>query len=227
LSKNGLIIWNLLKADMDFLNQKYSFIGEVIAAIYQYSLGIAGFLVFGSIVYAAILYTASAGNPTKQSEAKSRITSALFGLGLLLSAYLILYTINPKLVNLQDPGAPDPAPTVLPPNEISFLDEIEVERNIDNLSGDLKRDIDIEIQLKELMSQPNVSEETMKSYQAELQRIQISRAYNQKQVETYQDKYELLQKLNGLDKEIKNTRSFEEKVKLREQYDQVYKEYNR
>ncbi|HYF10263.1 MAG TPA: pilin [Candidatus Paceibacterota bacterium] len=36
----------------------------------------------------------------KKEEAKKHLTQVVWGIGLLLTAYLILYTINPRLVNL-------------------------------------------------------------------------------------------------------------------------------
>jgi hypothetical protein len=74
--------------------------GAFVAGFYQFALMIGGVLAFGAVVYGGILYAASAGNPSKQSEGKEWIKSALFGLLLLAGAYLILYTINPNLVNL-------------------------------------------------------------------------------------------------------------------------------
>jgi hypothetical protein len=74
--------------------------GAFVAGFYQFALMIGGVLAFGAIVYGGILYAASAGNPSKQSEGREWIKSALFGLLLLAGAYLILYTINPNLVNL-------------------------------------------------------------------------------------------------------------------------------
>lgn len=74
--------------------------GAFVSGFYQFALMIGGVLAFGAIVYGGILYAASAGNPSKQSEGKEWIKSALFGLLLLAGAYLILYTINPNLVNL-------------------------------------------------------------------------------------------------------------------------------
>jgi hypothetical protein len=64
---------------------------------------IGGVLAFGAIVYGGVLYAISMGNPSKQSEGKEWVESALIGLLLLAGAYLILYTINPDLVNLNLP----------------------------------------------------------------------------------------------------------------------------
>ena len=74
-----------------------------IARLYQFGLMIAGLAAFGSIVYGALQYVLSAGNSSLQGDAKDQITQAILGLVLLLGAYLILYTINPNLVNLQNP----------------------------------------------------------------------------------------------------------------------------
>ena len=77
--------------------------GSYIAGFYSFALMIGGVLAFGAIVYGGVLYAASAGNPSQQSEGKEWIKSALLGLLLLAAAYLILYTINPNLVNLNLP----------------------------------------------------------------------------------------------------------------------------
>ncbi|MBI4159956.1 hypothetical protein HY504_02220 [Candidatus Wolfebacteria bacterium] len=85
---------------------------NMVNRFYQVGLGLAGAAAFGVMIYGAILYTVSAGNTSMQGEAKQWITGALWGVGLLLGAYLILYTINPRLVNLRNPEiAPVPAST--------------------------------------------------------------------------------------------------------------------
>jgi type IV secretion system pilin len=77
--------------------------GGYVAGFYSFALMIGGVLAFGAIVYGGILYAASGGNPGQQSEGKEWVKSALLGLLLLAAAYLILYTINPDLVNLNLP----------------------------------------------------------------------------------------------------------------------------
>lgn len=71
-----------------------------IANFYGFALLIGGILAFGAVVYGGIKYLISAGNPSAQGEGKEWIESALTGLLLLAGAYIILYTINPALVNL-------------------------------------------------------------------------------------------------------------------------------
>lgn len=45
-------------------------------------------------------YVAAGINPSAKSEAKDRIANSLIGLALILASYLILNTINPKLVDM-------------------------------------------------------------------------------------------------------------------------------
>ncbi len=73
----------------------------IVANLYNFALMIAGLLAFGAIVYGAIKYTISAGNPTQQSDAKQWITDALLGLLLLAGSFIILQTINPDLTTLR------------------------------------------------------------------------------------------------------------------------------
>lgn len=73
---------------------------EYLTKIYTISVGVAVALAVVMIVYAGIIYATSGDNASKQKEAKTQITQAIFGLAILLASYLILNTINPDLVNL-------------------------------------------------------------------------------------------------------------------------------
>lgn len=91
----------------------------LIANFYSFAFLIAGFLAFVMIVYGGVRYTFSGGSHTAKEEAKDAIQQALFGLGLLLVAYLILQTINPDLTKLKLPTLapynPPPPATGTPP----------------------------------------------------------------------------------------------------------------
>lgn len=78
-------------------------IGLFIKNLFTYAIGFAGILAVGSIVIGAIYWSLSGGSPDKQKEAKSYITSALWGILLLFGSYIILRTINPRLVALEEP----------------------------------------------------------------------------------------------------------------------------
>ena len=73
---------------------------ELVINIYKYALGAVGIVAFGAIVYGAILRITSAGNPSQVQEANAWIIGAVSGIALLFGSYLILETINPKLVDI-------------------------------------------------------------------------------------------------------------------------------
>jgi len=77
--------------------------GSFVANFYQFALLIGGILAFGAMIYGGVKNAISGGNPTMQSEGKKWIWSALYGLLLLGGAYIILYTVNPNLINLNLP----------------------------------------------------------------------------------------------------------------------------
>ena len=70
--------------------------------------------VFFIFFYSGFLWLTAAGNTAKVGEARTQMTNAVFGAILLLSSYLILYTINPDFVKstvnlpgLKTTNAPD------------------------------------------------------------------------------------------------------------------------
>ena len=89
--------------------------GEYIARMYQIGFGIVGVAAFFSIVLGGLQYTVSAGNPSKIEDAKDRIRSAIYGVILLLMSWIILNTINPRIIQLGQPGGFDPTSKTLYP----------------------------------------------------------------------------------------------------------------
>ncbi len=90
-----------------------STITDLVQYIYEWGIFLGGLAVFIAFLIAGFQYLTSVGNPTLMKESWDRIKSALFGLILLLSSWLILHTINPELTILReikfDPAA---VPTV-------------------------------------------------------------------------------------------------------------------
>ncbi|MFH1192963.1 MAG: pilin [Candidatus Jorgensenbacteria bacterium] len=78
-------------------------ISQAIVRIYQFAVAIAGIMAAGMIVAGSLYISASAGSPDKQSEGKDMITSAVWGIVLLFGSYLILNTVNPRLIALEQP----------------------------------------------------------------------------------------------------------------------------
>jgi hypothetical protein len=80
----------------------------LIKYFYEWGIFLGGLAVLISLIFGGFLYLTSAGNPARLREAKDRIFSALIGLVLLLSIYLILNTINPELTTLVPPSFEPP-----------------------------------------------------------------------------------------------------------------------
>jgi len=65
--------------------------------IFVFGISIAGILAVLMMVIGGIQYVTAYGNPGQVERGKDRITQALLGLLLAVTAWLILYTINPDL----------------------------------------------------------------------------------------------------------------------------------
>jgi hypothetical protein len=70
-----------------------------IERLVKISLSVTGILAVIMIIIAGIEYIWAGGSQQKIDSAKNRIWQAIWGLLIALSAYLILYTINPDLVS--------------------------------------------------------------------------------------------------------------------------------
>lgn len=77
-------------------------IAQQIGNFYQWALGIGGLLALGVLIFGGILYTISAGNASRQDDAKQWLSGALIGILLLFGSFLVLNTINPELTKLKD-----------------------------------------------------------------------------------------------------------------------------
>ncbi len=77
------------------------FIGQYIVGIYKWALLIAGIVATIMIILGGFTYLTSGGNATRAEEGKERIGAAIFGLVLLLGSYLLLYLLNPGLVEFR------------------------------------------------------------------------------------------------------------------------------
>ncbi|MDP2640975.1 MAG: pilin [Candidatus Yanofskybacteria bacterium] len=75
-------------------------LNQIIAWFYYLIVGISGLAAFIMIVWGGVEWMSSSLDPGKASAAKDRIQSAVFGLLLVLSSFLILQIINPELLIL-------------------------------------------------------------------------------------------------------------------------------
>lgn len=94
-----------------------------VQAVYKFGIWAVGIAALLMITIGGFMYITSAGNNSSMEKAKSVITDAIVGLILALTAYLLLFIINPDLVNIQKlptvagtagPAAPSTAPSTAP-----------------------------------------------------------------------------------------------------------------
>lgn len=81
-------------------------IASELDSFYNSAIAIGGVAAVVMIIVGGIFFSVSGGSADKKSEGKKYITSALWGLVLLLGAFLILNTINPELTTLEAPAPP-------------------------------------------------------------------------------------------------------------------------
>lgn len=91
---------------------------EYINYLYLFGLGLIALLALVQMMIGGLTYIFAAGNVAKFEVAKDTIKQALLGLGLLLTSYLLLRTINPDLVNLKNPS--------INPINIHFQETIDI-----------------------------------------------------------------------------------------------------
>lgn len=76
-------------------------IAQYIGGVYRFGVGIAGALAAVMMMIGGFQYLTAGGDASRVGAAKKRISDALVGLMLTLGVYLILFTLNPDLVELK------------------------------------------------------------------------------------------------------------------------------
>lgn len=69
-------------------------IGDMLSALYNFGVAIAGISALIVVTYAGVAYMVAVSE-SMISDAKRRALNALFGLVIIATSYLVLYTINP------------------------------------------------------------------------------------------------------------------------------------
>jgi len=73
-------------------------LAKFISYWFGFGIMLAGVVALISLVIASIQLIASAGNPSMQGDARDRIKGAVLGMVLMVSAFILIRTINPVLV---------------------------------------------------------------------------------------------------------------------------------
>lgn len=109
-------------------------LGELIEWIFGWSLGLLGLSVFLMIFYAGFLWLTAAGNTSRVGQARDIINNAIIGAIILVSSYVILYTINPDFIkstfnlpglNYVAPPTASGTPTITPPAGTSIAQKAQ------------------------------------------------------------------------------------------------------
>ena len=74
---------------------------EYLTWAFRFALALAGFLAVMMIVIGGVEWIISGASEAMRGEAKKRIENAIWGLVMALVSYLVLYTINPSLVDFE------------------------------------------------------------------------------------------------------------------------------
>jgi uncharacterized membrane protein len=82
------------------INTNTTSLGGFLSQAFSFGLAIAAALAVIMIVWGGVEIMLSE-SVTKKDDGKSRISGAIWGLLLALTSYLILYTINPDILNFE------------------------------------------------------------------------------------------------------------------------------
>lgn len=92
---------------------------QYLSGIFNFVIAITGILAMAMIIYGGMRYLTSVGNPTIAEDGKDAILSAIYGLILALSAWVIIYVVNPDILILKKPGVNIPTGAYNPYNSNS------------------------------------------------------------------------------------------------------------
>ncbi|MEK7452506.1 MAG: hypothetical protein AAB664_04145, partial [Patescibacteria group bacterium] len=101
---------------------KSNFLADYLTGVYQFLIGASIAIAIVMVMIGGLQYVFSAGG-ADAGKAKTRISNATIGLTLLLSVYLILYTVNPKLTILDTVSLQNIPPEGLGNNEVTSLED--------------------------------------------------------------------------------------------------------
>jgi hypothetical protein len=77
--------------------------GQYIGGLYKYFVGVIGIIAALMVFYGGLRWLSAGGNASRVKEAKETIFSALIAIVIAFGSYTLLYTINPKLVQINPP----------------------------------------------------------------------------------------------------------------------------
>lgn len=100
-------------------------LGQYIGGIYKYLIGAVGILAVVVMMFGGAMWVLSFGNSSHIGEAKAWIMASISGTVLALSAFTVLYLVNPDL-------------TIFKPLNLAFIEKEEIEVVYGSGGGDLE-----------------------------------------------------------------------------------------
>ncbi|MBI3956568.1 MAG: hypothetical protein HY340_01110 [Candidatus Kerfeldbacteria bacterium] len=79
-------------------------LGDYINGVYRYFAGAISIVAAVLVMWGGVKWLTAAGNAGRVNDAKETIYSAIIALFIVFGSYIILYTINPRLVKLELPN---------------------------------------------------------------------------------------------------------------------------
>jgi hypothetical protein len=81
-----------------------NYISDLLTGIYQYLIGLSITAAIVMVMIGGVQYVVAGAASSQVQKAKERMMNATIGLVLMLSVYVILYTVNPQLTIMQPVG---------------------------------------------------------------------------------------------------------------------------
>ncbi len=161
-------------------------INEYIEYVFKFAIAIAVFLAVVVIIFGGFEYMLSESF-TKKDSAKTRITNAVLGLLAALLSYLILATIDPRLVSIK---------TQIEPIRSNFVDKKGLK--------DFNTSLESELRTLTNEERKSVSESDERLKKLKNQRDDLISIYNnQEQFDTYIEEDEYIKELQNLSLQIR------------------------
>jgi hypothetical protein len=77
--------------------------GAYVGGLYKYLVSVIGILAAVMVFYGGLRWLTAGGNASRVKDAKETVFSALIAIVIAFGSYLLLFTINPKLVQMRPP----------------------------------------------------------------------------------------------------------------------------
>lgn len=118
-------------------------ISDYVKYIFIFFVSATGFIAVLILAFGSVQYMTASGNVSKMKDAKVKIFSSSLGILLLLSSYIVLNTINPNLIKLEEPTIAQLASTLLPKPPISSVPTADLLTRIKKLAEDTEEIPDV------------------------------------------------------------------------------------